>query len=46
MQSDTTQVYYNSICYLYMFATCFDLYLGHPHAYQYKKLKKEDIIKI
>jgi hypothetical protein len=47
IQSNTTQFYFNSICCLYVCATCFGLYLGHPEACQYKKnLTKEDIIKI
>jgi hypothetical protein len=29
---------------LYLYAKCFDLYLGHPQACQYKNLKKEDVI--
>jgi len=32
IQSNTTQVYVNSICYFDMNDICFDLYLGHPQA--------------
>lgn len=32
-----------AIDYLYICATRFDLYLGHPQACQYKSLTKEDI---
>jgi hypothetical protein len=46
IQSNTTQVYFNSLCYLYMCATCFDLYLGHPQACQYNNLTNEDEIRI
>jgi len=44
MQSDTTEVNFNSNCYLYICATRFGLYLGHPQACQYKNLTKEDTI--
>ena len=37
-----TQVHCNTVSYLYMYATCFDLNLGHPQACQYKHLTKED----
>jgi hypothetical protein len=30
IHSDITQVYFNSTACLYMNATCFGLYLGHP----------------
>ena len=33
IQSNTTQVYFNSIGYFDMYATCFDLYLGPPQAF-------------
>ena len=42
IHSNTTQVYYNSSCYIYKRSTCFDLYLGHPQACQYKNLTKKD----
>jgi hypothetical protein len=34
IQSNTTQVYFNSAGYLYMSATCFVMYLGHPQTFQ------------
>jgi len=37
IQSNTTQAYFNSTGYLYMSATYFGLYVGHPQACQYKK---------
>ena len=40
VQSNITQVYFNSVCYIYMCATCFDMYLGHPQACQYENLKR------
>jgi len=46
IQSNTTQVYFNSVDYPYMYATCFELYLGHTQASQYKNHTKEDILKI
>ena len=46
IQSNTTQDYFTSNCYLYMCATCFGLYLGHPQSCQYKNHKEEDKIKI
>jgi len=46
MQSNTTQVYFNLIDYLYKYATCFGLYLGHSQACQYKNLTKEDTVRI
>jgi hypothetical protein len=33
---NTTQVYFNSINYSYVYATCLGLYLGHPQACQHK----------
>jgi len=38
VQSDTTQVYFNSFCYLHMCAACFGEYFGYPQACQYKDL--------
>jgi hypothetical protein len=46
IQSNTTQVYLNSVCYPYVYATCCGLYLGHPQTYQYNKQTEEDTIKI
>jgi hypothetical protein len=47
IQSNTTQVYLNSVCYPYAFATYFGLYLGgYPQACQYKNHTKEGTIKI
>jgi len=40
IQSNITKVYFNSFGYIYMCATCFDMYRGHPQAWQYKNLKK------
>ena len=37
-QSNTTQVYFNSAGYPYMYATCFGLFLGNPQTCQYKIL--------
>jgi hypothetical protein len=37
IQSNTTQCYFNSICYFYMCAACFGLYLAHTEACQYKE---------
>ena len=36
IKSNTRRGYFNSVCYPYMYATCFGLYLGHPQACQYK----------
>ena len=44
--SNTTQVYFISIAYLYMYAACFGLYLGHLQACHYKNLTKEDVREI
>jgi hypothetical protein len=44
-QSNTTHVYFSSIGYPYMSATCFDLYLGHPQVCQYKILTKECVMR-
>jgi hypothetical protein len=41
MQSITTQVYFNSNGYIYVYVTCFDMYLGYPGTCQYKNHKKE-----
>jgi hypothetical protein len=46
IQSNTTQVYFNSVDYPYMYAACFGLYLGHPQASQYNHRTKEDTIKL
>jgi len=46
IQSNTTQVYFNSVNYLYMSATCFSMYLGHPQSCKYKNSTKEDTIRI
>jgi len=43
IHSITTQVYFNSNGYNYVYVTCFDLYLGHPQTCQYKKYKKETL---
>ena len=32
IRSNTTAIYCNSHCYIYMCATCFGLYLGHHQA--------------
>jgi hypothetical protein len=42
IQFNTTLVYFNTTGYLYISATCFGLYLGHPQACQYKNHTKED----
>ena len=39
------QFYYNSNCCLDTCATCFDLYLGHFQARQYKNFTKRNVIK-
>jgi len=39
-QYNTTQVCFDSGCYIYMRTTCFGLYLGHPQACQYYSLTK------
>jgi hypothetical protein len=36
----------NSICYPYMYAACFGLYIGCPQACQYTNNTEEDTIKI
>jgi len=41
IQFNTKHVYVNSVGYLYMYVTCFALYLGHPQACLYKNLAKE-----
>lgn len=41
IQPNTKQVYVNSVVCLYMYVTCFALYLGHPQACRYKNLAKE-----
>jgi hypothetical protein len=46
IQCNMTQVYLNSVCYPYVYATCFTLYLGHPQACQYNSHTEEDTIKI
>jgi len=46
VQSNTTQVYFNSIDYPYMYAAFSGLYLGHPQASQYSNHMKEDTIKL
>jgi hypothetical protein len=46
IQSNTTQVYFNSTGYSYMCATCFDLYVRQLQACQYKNHAKEDNIRI
>jgi len=46
LQSNITQVYFNSISYSYMYAACFGLYLDHPPACQHKDHTKEDTIRI
>jgi hypothetical protein len=40
IQSNTAQVYFNSVCYFNMFATCFSLYLCNPQACPYVNLTK------
>ena len=45
VQSNTTYVYFNQLNRPYMYATCFDLYLGHRQACQYKERTQEDITK-
>ena len=42
IQSNTIHVYFNSVGYTYMYATCFGLYTGHPQAFQYKNFIRED----
>jgi hypothetical protein len=41
-QPNKTQVYSNLFGYLVIYAACFDLYLGHPQAFKYINLTKED----
>jgi hypothetical protein len=41
IQSITTQFYFNSNGYIYVYVTCFALYLGHPETCQYKNHEKE-----
>jgi len=38
IQSNTIQVYFSSVRYIYMCATRFGLYLGNPRVCQYKSL--------
>jgi len=35
-KSNIRQFYFNLVCYLYMHATYFGLYFGHPQTYQHK----------
>ena len=37
IQSTSIQVYFNSFCYSYMYATSITLYLGYPQALKKKK---------
>ena len=46
IQSNKTQVYFNSIGCTFISAICFGLYVGHLQACQYKNHKKEDTIRI
>ena len=46
LQSNTKQVYFNSVVHPLMYATCFGLHLDHPQKCQYKSIKKEDKIKV
>jgi len=46
VQSNTTQVYFNSIDYPYMYAAFFGLYLGYPQVSQYSNRRKKDTMKL
>jgi len=46
VQSKLTQVYFIQLNRPHTYATCFDLYLGHRQACQYKEHTREDITKI
>lgn len=46
IQSNKTQVHFNSVGCPFISATCFGLYVGHHQARQYENHKKEDTIRI
>jgi hypothetical protein len=46
LYSNRTPVYLYSVCYPYVFATCFGLYLGHSQACQYQNFTEEDTVEI
>jgi hypothetical protein len=41
IQSNTVQVYSNSVSYLHMYGACFSLYLSHPHAFSTKSIQRK-----
>jgi len=41
---NTSQDYFNSLVYIYMHTTCFDLCLDHPQVCQHKNHTKEDTL--